>query len=234
MSDDEQNERSLPNRSHFGRGTLDQIRRLAEKRPYAREGLELAHKRGVLVFAMWHAQEVYGVTDRSGRVLEIRRVDGIPFSAVPACDIEERKSHAVKGSQKSWPVGILGAQEFDCIALVEGMPDFLEAHYLTLWEGAASRVAPVAMLSSAPKISPDALKFFSGKRVRIFPHVDEAGLRGGERWQQQLIQVSARVDIFDFPNLSRIDGKAVNDLCDFRDLHPDEYRKDSSLWTILP
>lgn len=233
--------RPLPARTGFGLGTAEQIRRLATLRPYHREGLEWAHERGVLVFGSWHGFECHGLTDASGRVLELRRLDGELFPSVPSKNLSERKTHAVYGSQKAWPLGITEAQDFTAIALVEGFPDFLTAHYVALWEQASqpdrrdARCAPVGMLSASPAIHAEALPLFKGKAVRIFPHAEGAGLKGAAKWQVQLFEAgAARVDLFDFSAYRKADGSCVNDLWEFvHQLHPDD-QLNPATWRILP
>lgn len=227
-----------PDCAGFRSGTAVQLKRLAASRPYGLEGLEWATERGLLLFGEWHGNIVYGVTDSSGYVLEIRRVDGQPFPAVG--NLTERKSHALRGSQKSWPVGILESKDFPAIALVEGIPDFLEAHHLALWEQACDcrsrRVpcAPVTVLSGSPMIAEAALLHFRGKHVRIFPHADATGQKGGNRWANQLHGIAAKVELFNFAGLRRINGQPVNDLYDCRELDPAEYLNDDNLWKLLP
>lgn len=231
----------LPDRAGFGPGTLGQVQRLADARPYHREGLAWAQERGVLVFGVWHGFECYGLTDASARVLEVRRIDGNLFPAVPGTAIRARKCHAVKGSQKPWSLGILEACDLPAVALLEGVPDFLTAHSVALSEGVSrddrrdSRCAPVAMLSASPAIHPDALPHFKGKFVRIFPHSERMGLKGAAKWQAQLAAAGAAcVDVFDFSPYRKADGSRVNDLWEFvHDLHPDD-RKNPVTWRILP
>ena len=233
--------RPLPDRTGFGPGTKAQLERLAAARPYHREGLAWAQERGLLVFGGWCGFDCYGLMDASGRILELRRLDGEAFPAVSGTALGERKSHAVKGSQKAWPLGILEARDFPAIALVEGLPDFLTAHYVSLWEQAShhskrdARCAPVAMLSASPAIHPDALTHFKGKLVRIFAHAEGAGLKGAAKWQAQLQTAgAARVDVFDFSAYRKADGSPVNDLWEFvHQLHPDD-RTNPVTWRMLP
>lgn len=237
----ERGSRELPYRTGFGSGTTEQIQRLANLRPYHLEGLEWAHGRGLLVFGEWQGFECHAVTDTSGRVLELRRMDGEQFPAVPGTPLTKRKSHAVKHSQKAWPVGILEAQGFPNIALVEGVPDFLIGHFVSLWEQASHhkwrdvRCVPVAMLSSSPAIHADALPLFRGKHVRIFAHSEGAGLKGAAKWQAQLQSAdAARVDVFDFSVYRKTDGSPVNDLWEFvHDLHPCDHANPAT-WRALP
>lgn len=233
--------RPLPDRTGFGPGDAAKIQRLAKTRPYHREGLQWARERGVLQFGSQFGRDCYGVTDGSGRVLEVRRMDGQLFSAVIGTSLAERKSHAVKGSQKAWPVGISEALEFPGISLHEGIPDFLAAHYVVLWEQASNpkqrnvRCAPVAMLSSSPAICAEALPLFAGKHVRIFAHSEGAGLEGAAKWQAQLLSAGAwPVDVFDFSAYRRRDGNRVNDLWEFtHDLHPNDHTNPAT-WKIMP
>lgn len=233
--------RPLPDHTGFGPGDATKIQRLAKVRPYHREGLQWARERGVLVFGPQWGRDCYGVSDDSGRVLEVRRMDGQLFSAVAGTALEERKSHAVKGSQKTWPVGIREALEFPGISLHEGMPDFLTAHYVLLWEQASNhklrdvRCAPVAMLSSSPAICTEALPLFAGKHVRIFAHSEGAGLEGAAKWQTQLRSAGAwPVDLFDFSAYRKRDGSRVNDLWEFTHvLHPDDHANPAT-WRIMP
>ena len=55
---------------------------------------------------------------------------------------------------------------------------------------------------------------FTGKRVRIFGHDDEAGRGAVARWAAQVASVGADVDAFSFAELVQTDGKPVKDLND--------------------
>ncbi len=229
---------SIQDESSFRRGTPEELKRLAASRPYGLEGLQWASERGLLVFGNAFGFECYGVTDSSRRVLEIRRADGNSFP--PVGNLRERKSHALRGSDKHWPVGVLEARELPAVALVEGIPDFLEAHQLALWEQAThhtlrnARCAPVTMLSASPSIAEDALPHFERKHVRIFAHADAAGRKAGPRWANQLHSIAGKVELFNFGELRRMNGQPAKDLYDCRDLDPAEYLNDDTLWKLLP
>ena len=230
-----------PDFTGFAPGTEEQLAVLGRSRPYGLAGLRWANERGVLVFGAWHGFACYGVTDHSRRVLELRRVDGQLFPAVAGTGLGERKSHALKGSQKRWPLGLPEASAAPAIALVEGVPDFIEAHEVILWEQATRlgselvQCAPVAMLSASPRIHEEALPRFAGKRVRVFAHSEKAGLGGALRWRRQLREAgAASVDIFDFSPYLRRDGRPVNDLYDWRELAPSHYEANPELWQIMP
>jgi len=211
--------RAKPNRAGFGPGTDAQLQKLAKLRGIPVNGLRWARERGVLVFGFFAGFEVFGVTDISGAILEIRRLDGKNFPAVGS--LSERKSHAVRGSYKRHPVGISEAKNCSHIIVAEGVPDFLAAHDLILREltdGAGSaplRCAPVALLSANVTIDEATLSVFKGKFVRIFYHNDlsGAGWNGARRWQQQIVKAGAfSCDFFHFKKLA---GSAVNDLNDY-------------------
>ena len=154
------------------------------------------------------------MTDTARVNAQARRMDGWEWEHIGA------KAWTLPGAWASWPIGITEAQPFPAIALCEGGPDCLAAHYLTLWEQAThhnkrdAQCAPVAMLGASQRIHPDALPLFTGKRVRIFGHEDEAGRGAVERWAAQLASVGADVDAFSFAGLQQMDGQPVKDLND--------------------
>jgi len=225
--------REKPDRAGYRRGTADELKKLSDSRGISIQALELAMGRGLLVFGQWCGLEVYGVTDQSGNVLELRRLNGEMFPAFGS--LSERKSHAVKGSQKNWPVGILEAQAYPVILLVEGIPDFLAAHQIIILEQATTQVAPVAMLSAAAQFSPESLAGFKGKHVRIVPHVDEAGVGGASRWAKQLKEAgAAKVDFLDLGKFEGPGGSKFKDLCEFNCAHSACYPTQSNEWRVSP
>ena len=220
-------ETARPNSSLFSPGTTEQLARLSTSRGISMEGLQWAQDRGVLVFGRWYGGEVYGVRDSSGRVMEIRKLDGSLFDAVGG--LEERKSHALKGSQKKWPVGIQEAAGCSMIVLVEGIPDFLAAHQVVVEGGRQSVVAPVSMLCASVSIAEPALVFFKGKHVRLFPHADQAGVKAAQQWSQQLKAAGVvKVDFYDLARVKVAPGERIKDLCDligWLKIHPEHERK---------
>jgi putative DNA primase/helicase len=204
-----------PDASGLGPGRDEQLERLANLRKIDPVGLLVAQERGHLVFGHRCGHEVFGVRDSSGHVLEVRRLDGQPFPAFG--DLVERKSHAIKGSRKNWPVGIAEAGARPMILLVEGLPDFLAAFEVVVREGALDRVAPVAMLAAGSAIAGDALPRFKGKHIRIVPHVDAAGNAGARRWQEQLIEAGASK--VDFWTPGDDDSSPIKDLNDYLPLY---------------
>ncbi len=198
----------------FTTGTAADFKTLAQLRGIGREGLEWASERGLLWFATLLDCPAWIITDAARVNAQARRMDGQPWEHIGA------KAWTLPGSWAAWPIGISEAQPFPAIALCEGGPDFLAAHYLALWEQAShptqrdAQCAPVAMLGAAQRIHPDALPMFAGKRVRIFGHEDEAGRAGVERWARELASVGTAVDAFSFGGLVQADGRPVKDVND--------------------
>jgi hypothetical protein len=222
--------RIKPDRSGFGPGNDDQLQALSQLRGIRKDALELAQQRGLLVFGHWTGQAVYGLTDQSGNVLEVRRLDGQLFPSFGLCG--ERKAHSVRGSNKSWPVGILEAEQYPFIALVEGIPDLLALFQVAITENAIDRVAPVAMLGGGTSIDPSVLARFKGKQVRIFAHADEAGVKCATKWKVQLTGVAATVDHIDF-KLAAAVAPNIKDLCDFKDFHASSFSTNPEAWRLL-
>jgi hypothetical protein len=196
-----------PDLSRFSPGSNEQLIRLSLLRSISVEALRMASERGFLVFGFRLNCEVFGPKDQSGRLAEVRRLDGRLFPAFGS--MPEHKSDTLKGSVKSWPLGLLESTTAPSIALVEGLPDFLAAFDFLHRENKAATVAPVTMLSASLNIEATALVHFRNKQVRMFPHYDEAGIKAAERWTQQLNGIASSIDYFDFGQFA-----GVKDLAD--------------------
>lgn len=198
----------------FRKGTSADFKQLASLRQISREGLEWASERGLLWFAILKDFPAWIVTDMARVNAQARRMDGQQWEHIGA------KAWTLPGAWASWPIGIKEAQPFPAIALCEGGPDFLAAHYLALWEQAPDyrsrqvQCVPVAMMGASQRIHENTLPLFTGKRVRIFGHDDDAGRAAVERWARQLEAVGANADAFDFGGLVKADGLPVRDLND--------------------
>ena len=114
----------------------------------------------------------------------------------------------------SWPVGAADIGTKRVVLLTEGMPDLLAAVQIIESAGRDSDAAAVAMLGAGQRIHPQALPFFAGKRVRVFPDNDPAGLKAGEIWSRQLEDVGANVDSFSMAAQEPALG-SIKDLNDF-------------------
>lgn len=198
---------TTPDLSGYTAGTEEQLRRLSGLRSISVEALKLAAERGFLIFGARFNREVFGLKDQSGRLAEVRRLDGQLFPAYGS--LPQHKSHTLPGSTKSWPLGLIESAAAPNIVLTEGLPDFLAAFDFLLREGKVNMVAPVTMLSASTSIEGGALNHFHNKRVRMFPHHDEAGIKAAHRWTSQLRAVTEEIDYWDFSQFPNI-----NDLAD--------------------
>jgi len=208
--------RAKPVFPSFRAGTPAELDALSKLRGIGIEGLQFAAERGLLAFATLKGCPAWVVTDSARLNAQARRLDGKPWEHIGA------KAWTAKGSWAAWPVGLGEAQGFPAIALCEGGPDLLAAHYWILWEQASHhtkrdvRSVPIAMLGASLSIPEDALPLFAGKKVRIFEHNDEsgAGRKAAARWATQLQRVGADVDAFDFEGLVQVNGSPIKDLND--------------------
>jgi hypothetical protein len=199
----------------FSESDLEQISKL---RSIPLEGLKLAHERKLLfAYSDPHQGRCWLITDEARRNAIARRRDGKLFEDRDprTGEITQRKSKCIRGSEANWAIGIAQSSGFPAIALCEGMPDFLAAFWLAWAGGVESLVAPVCMTGAACRIHEHALPLFRGKRVRIFGHADKAGHDSVRRLAEQLRQVQAEVDRFEFSGLVKNDGSPVKDLNDF-------------------
>ena len=160
---------------------------------------------GTLGFGKVCGFDCWILTDGSKRIAEARRTDGEKFPAIG--NLSERKSHTLKGSCKSWPLGIspkVTVPPLFPVVLVEGGADYLAACELAFH--AKREFLPVAMLGAGQSIHLDALAFFKGREIRILGHPDQAGLDAAKRWAGQFKQAGAT------PHAEQLDGGDLNDL----------------------
>jgi len=231
VNGDHQRKLVMPDDIH--QGTRAELHLLASLRGLNIEAVTLASERGLLWFATMQDRgsriTAWIVSDQDRRNAQARRLDGIRWQSLPG----EPKAKTLPGSQAAWPIGITEAQAYPCMALVEGSPDMLAAHHFAWAESMQDRVAAVAMLGASLAIPDDALPLFAGKRVRIFPHLDEAGQDAAVRWEGQLVDAGAEVDCFCLTGIRTADGSAVNDLCDLASVHADDFEEDRALWSLF-
>ncbi len=135
----------------------------------------LADGAGLLRFATWNHKPAWIVTDDEAVNAQARRLDGEPWERIGA------KAQTLPGCWASWPIGAKTGANYPAFIFCEGGPDLLAAlHFIHAHSGGGEALFfPVAMLGASQRIHPDALPIFTGKRVRIMPHLDAAGRRGG-------------------------------------------------------
>ncbi len=210
----------------LGPGHAADVQALATMRRVRSDAVAMASRAGLVRFGLWRGAPAWFVLDETGRVAQARRMDGQPFAS-------KVKAWTLRGSCPRWPVGAMGARGARVVAVVEGGPDLLAAFHFILERG-RDDVAPVAMLGAGMRIDEDALPIFSGKRVRIFTHADDAGAKAAARWAGQLEAAGAQVDAFAFVGLKASDGTPVKDLNDAARLSPGDAEKHPFLKDIFP
>ena len=122
------------------------------------------------------------VYDRAGGVAQGRLLSGQWQAGM--------KAKTLPGSRASWPVGASTMKpETDTVYFCEGAPDLIAAVTLVFLQAPEQieRASFVAMLGASQAIAEDALHLFTGKRIRIFAHADEAGAVARDKWATQLI-----------------------------------------------
>jgi hypothetical protein len=181
--------------------------------PESEPGLLLAHSVGVLRFGRVSGFDCWIVTDESTRVAEARRLDGRAFPAFGS--LGERKAHTLKGSAKSWPVGLSLRLSQSRTAhlrrlpllILEGGPDLLAAYaLLATLPMDTTDVQPVAMLGSESSIGDNALPTVSGRPCIVVAHGDQAGRNAADKWALRLSAAGCRVSLRQLP-----DGCDLND-----------------------
>ena len=192
----------------------ESIIRTRKLSPEGVSGLLLAHDVGVLHFADVAGFRCWLVADESTRCAEARRLDGKTFPAIG--NLAERKAHTLKGSTKSWPVGLaLRVSESRGehlrripLVLVEGGPDLLAAFaLLAALPSSEGDVQPVAMLGASASINAEALVQIAGRRVLVLAHGDKAGADCAAQWGRQLSEANCKVQLRHLP-----DGQDLNHL----------------------
>ena len=195
------------------RGEKDELRSLASLRNLSIESLKLATDQGWLWFAELlddgEHHKAWLLTDASRRTAQARKLNTKGWTHLPG----NPKAKTLAGSEASWPIGAADLKNKPNVAFCEGMPDFLTAIHFARNEGKEMHVAPVCMLGASLNIHEEALGFFKGKTIKIFPHLDDAGITAANRWAKQLYAAGAcEVIAFKFKGLTKSDGLPVCDL----------------------
>lgn len=198
-------------------GSREDLSRLSTGRNLSLESLRLASGRGLLWFHESKEGRAWLITDARRCNAQARRLDGQPWAW------NGKKAWTLSGSCASWPIGLPESADFPGIALCEGSPDFLAAFHHADASGVADRVAPVCIVGAGLAILPECLPAFAGKRVRIFVHNDDGGMKAARRWASQLHGIASNVDGFTFDTLTRTDGAPVKDLCDLASIDVDSW-----------
>ncbi|MBI3869295.1 MAG: hypothetical protein HY299_12300 [Verrucomicrobia bacterium] len=224
---------AVPKVPPLRRGKAEEHRKLCELRGFDLQALQMAQDRGFLFFAELWGIAAWCLTDPARELYEFRRMDGRMWPAFGR--LAERKAHCI-GSGKSWPIGTRETAGFQQVVWVEGAPDFLAALHFTHREGKAAIVAPVAVLGAGnQRLSSEALAYFRGKRVCIYPHADSAGHEAMVAWARALKASGVdRVTAFDLSGLVKADGSQGKDLADVCGIGADCFETQRKFWEVIP
>lgn len=201
-------------------------RSLASLRRITPAAIATAVDLGTLLFGTVCEERCWIVTDERRLCAEARRMNGKPFPAIG--ELRERKAHTLRGSVKSWPVGLsvrgFALAHFRALLVVEGGPDYLAALHFIL--DGCHDCLPVAFLGAGAgaSIHSEALPLFKGRRLRLYPHYDAGGQGevAARRWAEQFSSAGAEFDAFDFSGLRKTDGSPIKDLNDCTQIHADD------------
>jgi|TARA_R110002153_G_scaffold58306_1_gene159930 hypothetical protein len=184
-------------------------------------GCEIAAARGLL--GVVHNRDGEGppvrcwaVTDDAREVMQLRRIDGKPFSyrwdeaakKWNECAPFKAKTLCAGKTGAAWPVGAANLTEGRDVILCEGGPDFLACFGIALLASKSEALDVVGLLGAGNKIAAEALPKFAAKRVRIFQQADKAGEVAAALWGAQLESVGAVVDC------CKVTGDGINDASD--------------------
>jgi hypothetical protein len=194
--------------SGYEPGTEQNLKTLSRLREINIEALRIYRDRGLLQFDCDH----WLITDSSQRNAQRRRFD---CGLITLKGGEKVREQSLPGSEGKWPIGAADIGGREDIGWGEGMPDFLSVLHFAYAEGKADAIAPVGMMGAHNPIHSEALPHFKGKRVLIFPDLDDAGRNAAVRWTQQLKEAgAAQVRCFSLAGLVQENGSEVNDLND--------------------
>jgi hypothetical protein len=150
------------------------------------------------------------------RAAQARRLDGKMWKR------KDSKAWTLPGSVGAWPISLREAQRFPAIALVEGGPDLLAVFHLAWLTAREETIAAVAILGASLSIPEAALPLFTGKEIKIFPHLKGDGQKAGMRWAAQLQSAGANPGGYSFEGLVLPNGSPVDDVNDLATVVPEE------------
>lgn len=166
------------------------------------------------------------VGDGAGYCAQVRRMDGGLWTRANG---QGFKAWTLGTSKWILGAGLIGSR--GKVMAVEGGPDMVAMCDFLLQvhgPGVFDEYAVVGMMGAGIHARADALRFFAGKQVRLFPHVDEVrvkelrrgavescpGRDGAERWQEALVGAGAVVDAVDLEAREELVAAGVKDVND--------------------
>jgi hypothetical protein len=179
------------------------IEAIATLRKLPFEAVEMARARGLLWGAKEDGERCFVI--REGNFAQARRFDGSPF----VLNGRQVKAKNLAGAEGYFIGQTLLGDADSPVLIVEGAISLIEGIAAILAVGANWTV--LAATSAGSKLEPAILSRMAGRRVRIVPDSDAAGLDGLARWTASLLGAGATVDAFRLPEGMKDLGPAVAD-----------------------
>jgi hypothetical protein len=203
---------------------------LAAQLAISPQAIEEAIRRGLLSFVKHRSSRCWRFGDsRNG---SFRRMDGAPFRIKGECVKAEAETHGDAWHQLIGLDDVVENDRGQILLIPEGSKDALAALHFAAAEDKLLEMGVVAALGSAVKPTPDDIEKLRGRRIRIFPDVDNAGQNAAVRIGQGIATLAAEVQVFDFVGLNRDDGKPVKDLFDLTRIDYDDFEANRGLWSL--
>lgn len=162
-------------------------------------GLDIFYELGVFGFCYFWDVRCWLVTDPSGLVAQVRRLDAKPFP-------NGLKEITLKNSKACYPVGFSSIKDADIVIITEGCTDFLTSIALAYMEldGQISNIGFCGILGAEQIIHKDALSNLNGKNIIIYADNDIAGIAAAKKWRDQLQDENTKV-IIRLPDVAKQD-----------------------------
>ena len=202
-------------------GSEDELYQLAELRGIGFQGIKLAQDRGHLRFSSNKADTLWTLADIGGAFRQDRLLSGSRIRLKDGNKVKTRTLGKLKH-----PLGLTEIGPYKYVLLVEGGPDFLAANYLITQSKQEDLFGVIAMFGAYQEFSREQARNLKGKRVRVFPHMDEAGIKGAKNWSSSLRYVGVDTDIYDFDKTKSNDGNLITDLNDLLRANLDDWDND--------
>jgi hypothetical protein len=172
----------------FDQGSPEEIAALAKLRGISDYSLREASRRGWLRFSDSKFGRCWIVTDSTRKNAQARLLSGEKWPDIDA------KAKTLPGSMASTPLGLAEISAAGFVGVFEGAPDWLAGLDLLGHRNAGQAFACIALIGSGMNLAPHA-KHFAGKRVRIFRHRDDAGLKAAHKWVNHLRGIARALEI---------------------------------------
>lgn len=194
------------------RGTRPELGSVALLRGLDMEAVLAADRLGWLQFCDLAGHSAWVLCSDCGRIAQARRLDGAEWEHTG----HRFKAWSLPGSCAAVPLGLSTvANGVPFVAVASGGPDMLALLELVLAEGREADCAILGILGESVKLAAPVVRQCGSRRVRLFPHNDDAGRRAAATWADQLGEAGASVDAFDFAPFG------VKDLNDWIKLKPE-------------